>query len=53
MSDLYKLPYLHLFNDVTDAIRALDELNYGAARAILVKGQQRAEDAFIEQEEES
>lgn len=47
-SHLYRLPYLHLFNAVTDAIRAIEEYNYGEAHKLLVQGQQRAEDAFIE-----
>jgi len=44
----YRLPYLHLFNAVTDAIRAIEAYNYGEAHQILVRGQQRAEEAFID-----
>lgn len=49
--DAYKQPYLMLFNDVTDAIRAIERRDYGTALDILVKAQQRAEDRFIEQAE--
>ena len=40
--------YTLLFNAVTDAIRDLDNQNYGAARARLVKAQQDAEDAYLD-----
>ena len=47
----YKKMYLILFNAVTDAIQNIDQKNYGKATEILVKGQQDAEDIFIETEE--
>lgn len=40
--------YTLLFNAVTDAIRDLDNQNYSAARARLVKAQQDAEDAYLD-----
>lgn len=40
--------YTLLFNAVTDAIGDLDNQNYGAARARLVKAQQDAEDAYLD-----
>ena len=40
--------YTLLFNAVTDAISGLDNQNYGAARARLVKAQQDAEDAYLD-----
>ena len=43
--------YTLLFNAVTDAIEDIDQKNYGAARARLVKAQQDAEDAYLDAEE--
>ena len=43
--------YTLLFNAVTDAIEDIDQKNYGAARARLVKVQQDAEDAYLDAEE--
>ncbi len=43
--------YTVLFNAVTDAIEALDRLDYGTARQLLIQGQQAAEDACLEEEE--
>lgn len=45
--------YTILFNGVTDAIAAIDRQDFGLARELLarellVRGQQRAEDAYIE-----
>ena len=40
--------YTLLFNAVTDAIADIDQKNYGAARARLVKAQQDAEDAYLD-----
>ena len=45
--DEYKAPYLHLFNAVTDALKALEMQNYGFAKELLIKGQQNAEEIFI------
>ncbi len=39
--------YITLFNAVSEAIDALDALNFGTARAFLVQGQQEAEDEFV------
>ena len=39
--------YTFLFNAVTDAIAAMDRQDFGQARALLVRGQQQAEDAYI------
>lgn len=43
--------YTILFNAATDAIAALDRQDFGQARALLVQGQQQAEDACIEADE--
>lgn len=45
--------YTILFNAVTDAIQALDRQDFGQARALLVQGQQQAEDAYIAEAEAS
>ena len=43
--------YTIRFNAVTDAIQALDRQDFGQARALLVQGQQQAEDAYIAEAE--
>lgn len=43
--------YTILFNALTDAIQALDRQDFGQARALLVQGQQQAEDAYIAEAE--
>ena len=43
--------YTPLFTAVTDAIEDIDQKNFGAARARLVKAQQDAEDAYLDAEE--
>ena len=44
--------YFQLFNAITDAIRALDDHNYGLARAALVTAQQRSEECYISREDD-
>ena len=39
--------YYYLFNQITDAIRALDDNNAGTARKILVAAQQETEERYI------
>ena len=41
--------YTVLFNRITDAISAIDRMNIGLAREILIKAQQDAEEAFLEE----
>ena len=43
--------YTLLFNAVTDAIAALARQDYGQATAILIRGQQQAEEAYLDLEE--
>ena len=43
--------YTTLFNAVTDAIAALARQDYGQAAAILIRGQQQAEEAYLDLEE--
>ena len=49
--DEYKEPYLLLFRAVTLALEAIDALDFGAAKAQLLKAQQDAEEAFLQHDE--
>lgn len=44
----YKKLYVFLFNKLTDAVKAIDDGDIYAARSIMVKAQQDAEDMYIE-----
>ena len=44
--------YFGLFNAMTDALTAMEARNYGAARDILIAAQQKAEDAYIDEDTE-
>ena len=46
----HKTMYLHLFNQITDAIAALDALNVGQAQEILKRAQIEAEEQYISDE---
>lgn len=50
MVDYQKL-YTLLFNACTDAVEAMDSLNFGEAKAILIHAQQQAEHCYIEAEQ--
>lgn len=43
----YRIPYLILFNGITDAIHAIDDMNFGKAKRYLKYAQCDAEEAFI------
>lgn len=43
----YGKMYRLLFNSITDAVAAIDKLNYGVARDGLINAQQQAEDIYI------
>ena len=47
----YEKPYFTLFNQITDAISALDTQNFGQARELLVRAQQLGEELVIAQQE--
>ena len=47
----YEKPYFALFNQITDAISALDTQNFGQARELLVRAQQLGEELVIAQQE--
>jgi len=49
----YKKMYYTLFNALSKAIENIDVANYGAARVILIEAQQKAEEIYIEAEEEA
>ncbi len=44
----YKQMYLHLFNAMTDTLRALEENDSARAVQILIAAQQWGEDAYLE-----
>ena len=54
MEERDQLPpcYTALFNAVTDALAALDRQDVFTARALLIQGQQRAEAAFLDGDEQ-
>ena len=45
--------YTALFNAVEQAIEELDRMNFGAARELLICGQQRAESLYLDHCEET
>ena len=52
MEELYQTLYFHLFNQITDALQAIDAQNYGAAKDILIRAQQDAEERYLSAGEE-
>lgn len=48
---IFKKMYFTLFNQITDAMEALESKNYGQAVEILRRAQQQAEEQFISQDE--
>ena len=48
----YKAMYLLLFNAITDALEKIEEQNYGEARELLIAAQQKAEDIYIDSDDE-
>ena len=49
----HEMIYFHLFNRVTDAVRELEQQNYGNAKDILINAQQEAEEGYISDESET
>ena len=45
--DEYKAPYLALLRACEEAIKAIEECNYGHARQALIRGDQQAEELYI------
>ena len=48
----YKKMYFHLFNAMTDALRALEENDPARAAQILISAQQWGEEAYLELSDE-
>lgn len=46
-TELYHL----LFNAITDALEAMEKLNFGEAKKLLMAAQQKTEEAYLEREE--
>ncbi len=46
----YRVPYLIVFNRVTDALEALEKDGKADVRDMLIRAQQEAEEAFISAE---
>ena len=44
--ELYHL----LFNAITDALEAMEKLNFGEAKALLIAAQQNAEEGYLQRE---
>ena len=44
--------YTVLFNTLTEVIEAIDRMDFGTARALFIRGQQEAEEAYASEEEE-
>ncbi|MGM9524022.1 MAG: hypothetical protein ACI3VU_06380 [Faecousia sp.] len=49
----YRRPYYALFSAVTKAIEKMELGNFGIAKALLVKGQQTAEEIYIQYGEDA
>lgn len=47
----YKRLYFTLFNGMTSALQAMEEMNFGLAKRILMQAQLRAEEAYIDCDE--
>ena len=50
---MFKTMYLHLFNRVTDALRALEAGDPTQARALLIAAQQECEALYLSADEEA
>lgn len=49
---MYRKMYYTLFNAITDALEAMEQQNYGQARALLIAAQQQSEEIYLDSEEE-
>ena len=47
----YQKMYYYLFSAITSAIEAMDELNIGQAKQMLILAQQKTEDIYISADE--
>ena len=48
IQQIYKRPYLILFTHISWALEAMEELDFGEAKRILMEGQSNAEEAYLE-----
>ena len=46
----YKDSYLILFRAVREAIKEIEAQNYGVAKELLIRGEQKAEEAYLHAE---
>ena len=53
MESIYQKMYSTLFNGVTDALRLMEQQNFGTAHKTLVEMQQKTEEIFVDREESS
>ena len=53
MEKIYKELYYYLFNQITDALSALERQDFGKAKDILIQAQQDAEEKYIGAEDET
>ncbi len=53
MESIYQKMYSTIFNGVTDALRLMEQKNFGTAHKTLVEIQQKTEAIFIDREESS
>ena len=47
--DFYRRSYHTLFNAITDALRAMEDQNFGLARDKLIRSQQICEERYMEE----
>ena len=46
----YQKMYTTLFNAISDALKKIEDQNYGNAKELLIAAQQKAEDIYIKAE---
>lgn len=50
---MYRKMYYTLFNAITDALEAMEQQNYGQARARLIAAQQQSEEIYLDGDEDA
>ena len=50
---MYRKMYYTLFNAITDALEAMEQQNYGQARARLIATQQQSEEIYLDGDEDA
>ncbi len=46
---IYKRPYLLLFHHISMALEAMEEMDFGKAKKLLMEGQIKAEEVYLEE----